>query len=104
MSRSRIIPFTADVERGIILPKPKTFWITCPVIALGRKEFRGLDIDYNVIKLTAFAIEYNKNILANRYFTNELFGEYMQIMCRCCDDVTFTSDIDFLIQRGVKIC
>jgi len=102
-NRRRLIPFTAHVVGGIILDKPRTFYIQCPVLALGRKEFKGFNIDYCIIKTTAFAIEYRKQLLANKYFTDDLWREYMRLMCQCCNDVTFTSDIDFLIQNGVAI-
>jgi hypothetical protein len=104
MSRKRIIPFTADVIGGIILEKPKLLYISCPVIALGVKEFRGFDPDYNIVRMRAFAIEYKKTLLASRFFNDELWSSYMAIMCQCCDSVNFTTDIDFLIQNGVPIC
>lgn len=100
---SRLIPFTAHVFQGLILEKPRLFYIKCPVIALGRKEYRGLNIDYCVIKTCAFTIEYKRNLMANRYFTDELWREYMRIMCGCCEPVTFVDDMDFLTQNGVAI-
>lgn len=103
-SRRRLIPFTANIVRGVVLDKPQLIYISCPVIALGCKEFRFFDIEYNVIKMRAFTIEYKNNFFASCYFTDELWREYMSIMCSCCEPIEFTSDIDFLVQNGVSIC
>lgn len=100
---SRLIPFTAHIFQGIILEKPRIYYIKCPVIALGKRETRGINDDGCLIKMESFVIEYKKNTMGNRFFTAELWDEYMRIMCGCCEPVNFVNDMDFLTQNGVAI-
>jgi hypothetical protein len=98
---SRLIPFTAHVINNKILFEPKQEYIDCTKVKIvGQRRYKGLDANYCVVETDAFAVEYGGQILANSYFTEELFLQYLSEMCGCKEGCPHPDDNCFLLIMG----
>lgn len=100
MQRNKRIPFTAHVIDGIILSEPELTYIECSsTFVIGCRQYRGYDANYCVIGTDAFTIRYGGKVLANKYFTRELFEQYLAAMC-ACGECPYPDDNCFLLING----
>lgn len=97
----RLIPFTTHVLNNTILFEPKQEQIDCSKVKLiGQRLYKGYDANYCIVQTEAFAIEFGGQILANKYFTEELFRQYQAAMCNCKIDCPYPDDNCFLLIMG----
>lgn len=118
-----LVPFTVHIKDGVFLAEPERIFIRCNEIQARRTDvFRYIDpigsfdpyatvcvetedagvlpmvCNTALIDVSAFTITYQNQNFSNKYFTPELFRNYLISVCCNCD--TGCDDTCFLLLNG----